>query len=203
MKRNQEFSYAKSGRVHQKERTRQALLQAARELLDEGRSATVAQAAQRALVSEATAYRYYSDASSLLRDALTGKWPELSAILAEIRASSDVALRARIAGEAMARHVLANESHIRPLISIAYSPGADASVRPGYRFQLIEAVLEPLAQSYSEGELRRLELALATVISAEACLTLKDVCGADDKLIVDNIGWTASQLVTPFLPRKD
>ena len=67
---------------------------------------------------------------------------------------------------------------MRALLSIAYSPATDETLRPGFRFRLIEAVIEPLAKSFKRAELRRLELALAMVISAEAGLTLKDVCGA-------------------------
>jgi len=189
-------SYVENGRVNQKERTRQALLQAARELLDEGRSPTVAQAALRALISEATAYRYYSDAQSLLRDALAVNWPGLETDLAQIRAIDDIGERARIAAEAMANNVLANERHVRTLISMAYSPASDAGLRPGFRFRLIEAVLEPLANTSDQTELRRLELALATVISAEACLTLKDVCKIPNDQIIEITAWTARQLIT-------
>jgi AcrR family transcriptional regulator len=201
MDRNRTSSYVESGRINQKERTRRALLQATRELLDEGQTPTIAQAALRALISEATAYRYYSDAQSLLRDALAINWPGLDATLEQMRNVDDVAVRARMAAEAMAHTVLANEGHVRTLIGIAYSPGSDAGMRPGFRFRLIEAVLEPLKGSFAQADLRRLELALATVVSAEACLTLKDVCKIGDEQIVEVTGWTAFQLVTAFTLR--
>ena len=192
-------SYVGKGRVNQKERTRQALMQAARELLDEGRSPTVAQAALRALISEATAYRYYADAPSLLRDALAVNWPGLDDDLIRIRASGDMPERACIAAEAMARNVLSHERHVRMIIAMAYSPDSDAGLRPGFRFKLIEAVLEPIANSAEPEELRRLELALATVVSAEACLTLKDVCKIPNDQVIEISGWTARQLVTAFI----
>ena len=100
---------------------------------------------------------------------------------------------------AMARHVLANERHVRAMISIANSTESGAEMRPGFRFRLIEAVLEPMAGQFERGQLRRLELALAVIISAEACLTLKDVCKIDDDQIVEIAGWTASQLVKGFV----
>jgi hypothetical protein len=103
-----------------------------------------------------------------------------------------------MAGEAMARIVLANEHHVRALICIAYSPATGAYLRPVFRFRLIEAVVEPLTASFKREELRRLELSLAAVISAEACLTLKDVRRTSDKQIIEILGRTAYQLVTAF-----
>lgn len=57
------------GRANQKARTRQALLRAAAELLDEGHPPSMPEAAERALVSVATAYRYYRTADELWDDA--------------------------------------------------------------------------------------------------------------------------------------
>ena len=57
-------------RIKQKERTRQALMRAARALVEDGQELTMARAAERAEVAEAPAYRYYSTPRSLLRDAL-------------------------------------------------------------------------------------------------------------------------------------
>src|SRR5437868_70534 len=55
-------------RANQKQRTRAAILEAAAALLREGTPPTVADAAERALVSRATAYRYFPTQGSLLLD---------------------------------------------------------------------------------------------------------------------------------------
>ena len=54
-----------SGRSNQKARTRTALLQSATGLVKEGRPPSMPEAADRALVSIATAYRYFSSAEEL------------------------------------------------------------------------------------------------------------------------------------------
>src|SRR3954467_8780419 len=59
-------SYEASGRKRQKARTRSALVDAARELLAAGPTPTVEQAADRAGVARATAYRYFPNQSDLL-----------------------------------------------------------------------------------------------------------------------------------------
>jgi hypothetical protein len=61
----QDPSLKKGTRSNQKTRTRAALLQAATDLFREGRSPSMPEAADRALVSVATAYRYFSSAEDL------------------------------------------------------------------------------------------------------------------------------------------
>jgi AcrR family transcriptional regulator len=188
------------GRANQKERTRQALLAATRTLLADGQAPTIARAAQRALVSEATAYRYYSDVQNLLRDAF--QWPGLDGLLSELRAIPTVEARARRAAEAMTRLVLARQAQIRALIAMSYAPGGaekGSATRPAFRLPLIDAVLEPAADRLDAGERRRLQFALSAVIGAEAVLSLKDAGGCADEEIVTTLGWTAFQLAKAAL----
>lgn len=63
-----------TGRSNQKERTRTAIVTAAREAIAAGNEISMPDVARRALVSEATAYRYFPDLGSLLREALAGIW---------------------------------------------------------------------------------------------------------------------------------
>ena len=56
------------GRANQKRRTRQALIDAAFALRDEGHNPTFAEVAERALVSRATAYRYFSSVEALISE---------------------------------------------------------------------------------------------------------------------------------------
>lgn len=188
------------GRANQKERTRQALLAATRALLSDGQAVTIARAAERALISEATAYRYYSDVRDLMRDAL--QWPGMDGLLSELRATAAVEARARRAAEAMARTVLANEAPIRALIALSYAPGKaekDAATRPALRVPLIDAVLEPVADRFDASALRRLRCALYALVGAEAALSLKDVGGFGDEEIVSMLGWAAFQLAAAAL----
>ena len=72
------------GRVNQKQRTRQAIVDAAIELIDEGSAPTVAEAAEAALVSRTTAYRYFPTQESLLLEvALHAHVDDLEALVAE------------------------------------------------------------------------------------------------------------------------
>ncbi|MER5549262.1 TetR/AcrR family transcriptional regulator [Streptomyces sp. NPDC002589] len=63
------------GRVNKKLRTRAAIVSAAVELMRTGGEVTMPEVAKAALVSEATAYRYFPDLASLLQESMAGQWP--------------------------------------------------------------------------------------------------------------------------------
>src|SRR4051812_30597788 len=58
--------YEQVGRVHQKQRTRDALVASARQLVADGVTPTVESAAEHARISRTTAYRYFPSQASLL-----------------------------------------------------------------------------------------------------------------------------------------
>jgi AcrR family transcriptional regulator len=195
-------------RTKQKERTRIALVEAARELLLEGQAPTVAASADRAMISEATAYRYYTSARSLLQDVLVINWPGLENVLADLRALPTVRARAQLAAEAMARTVLANEAQVRALISLSYSSGKSDEIhsagdlRPAFRVALIDAVLDRVPARVDKKRRRQFRLALSVTISAEAVLSLKDLGGYDDQEIISTLGRSAYHLTTAELDRS-
>ena len=78
-----------TGRSNQKERTRTAIVTAAREAIAAGNEISMPDVARRALVSEATAYRYFPDLGSLLREALAGIWDSPEHAMAPMAGSGD------------------------------------------------------------------------------------------------------------------
>ena len=63
---NMSIPYEALGRTRQKERTRGALIAAARELVAQGTTPTVEEAAAAASISRTTAYRYFPNQRALL-----------------------------------------------------------------------------------------------------------------------------------------
>jgi AcrR family transcriptional regulator len=168
-------SGAGAGRVNQKERTRRAIVAAARELIHAGGEVTMPAVARLALVSEATAYRYFPDLATLLREALAGIWPSPETALAPVAGSDDPGERVACATETLLRHVLAYQGAVRAMIAATITRPGGAAPRPGYRFGLIDYALRPLAADTAA--LAQLKRDLAVVISAEALFTLTDLCG--------------------------
>ena len=180
-----------SSRVNQKERTRQAIVAATGELIRTGGEVTMPAVAKSALVSEATAYRYFPDLASLLREALTGVWPSPETALAPVAGSDDPVERVGCATEALLRHVLAYQGAVRAMIAATITRPDQAAMRPGHRFGLID---EALRQEADTAGLAQLKRDLAVVISAEALFTLTDLCGLSPEDAIASAVHTARTL---------
>ncbi len=168
------------GRVNQKQRTRAAIVAAARDLITGSAEITMPAVAQAALVSEATAYRYFPDLVSLLREAVDGTWPSPEEALASVEHSADAVERIGVATRQLLRHVQAYQGAVRAMIAASVVRPPAAGVRPGYRFGIIDQALAPLESGLgrrSPEEFRQLKQDLAIVVSAEALFTLTDLCG--------------------------
>jgi AcrR family transcriptional regulator len=169
-----------AGRANQKQRTRTAIVDAARELIRGSAEVTMPAVARAALVSEATAYRYFPDLVSLLREAIDGTWPSPAEALAPVEHSDDPVERIAFATECLLRHVQVYQGAVRAMIAGSIVRRETAAIRPGYRFGLIDHALAPLEATMGQqrpGALRQLKQDLAVVVSAEALFTLTDLCG--------------------------
>src|SRR5258708_3590641 len=120
-----------TGRVNQKLRTRTAIVQAAAELSRTGREVTMPEVAKAALVSEATAYRYFPDLASLLSEAIAGQLPTPEEALASAADSTDPVERIAVATEFLLRHILARQGVVRAMISATIVRPGETTVRPG------------------------------------------------------------------------
>jgi AcrR family transcriptional regulator len=170
---------ARKGRENQKERTRAAIVGATRELIRGGAEVSMPAVARAALVSEATAYRYFPDLVSLLRE-VVDVWPSPAEALAPVAHSDDPVERVGYAAGVLLRGVLAYQSAVRAMISASITRPDAAADRPGHRFGLIDEALAPLSRTLartSPEAFAQLKLDLAIVISAEALFTLLDLCG--------------------------
>jgi AcrR family transcriptional regulator len=191
-----------TGRVNQKRRTHAAIVRAASELIRTGREVTMPEIANAALVSEATAYRYFPDLASLLREAMADQLPDPAEALAPVARSTDPVHRVAVATEYLLRHVLARQGAVRAMIAATVTrPGAAAS-RPGLRFGLIDHALAPLQGTLGAADpaaLAQLKLDLAVVVSAEALLSLTDLYGLEPEAAIASIVHTATALTRAAL----
>ena len=191
-----------TGRVNQKLRTRTAIVQAAAELMATGRDVTMPEIARAALVSEATAYRYFPDLASLLREAMAGQLPDPAEALAPVADSADPVERVAFATEYLMRHVLARQGAVRAMIAATVArPGGGAS-RPGLRVGLIDQALAPIDGVLDRAALHRLKLGLGVVVSAEALFSLTDLYGVEPEEAIAIAVHAATTLTRAALPEK-
>jgi AcrR family transcriptional regulator len=198
------------GRANQKKRTRDAIVRAAAELMATGREVSMPEIARSALVSEATAYRYFPDLATLLREAMDDQLPDPAAALAAATDSSDPVERVAVATGYLLRHVLAREGAVRAMIAATIArPGQGVVSRPVLRLALLDAALAPLEQAAAgEGTevgarvaaLGRLKRGLSVIVGAEALFWLTDQYGlAPEEAIAELVG-TATALTRAALP---
>jgi AcrR family transcriptional regulator len=186
-----------TGRVNQKLRTRNAIIAAAIELSRTGREVTMPEVARAALVSEATAYRYFPDLASLLQEAIVGQLPTAEQALAPVAGKDDPVARVAAVTEFLLRHVLGRQGVVRALIAATITKPGQARVRPGLRFGLIDSALAPLDQTLGTAQpevLAQLKRDLAVVVSAEALFSLTDLEGLDPEQAITSIVHTATTL---------
>jgi AcrR family transcriptional regulator len=169
-----------TGRTNQKQRTRTAIVDAARGLIEAGGEVSMPLVAQAALVSEATAYRYFPDLVSLLGEAFEHLWSDPVAAMKPVDGVSDPVKRVAQAATVLLAEVSAYQGAVRVMMSTAITRPDGPAVRPARRLALIDHALQPLATKparIDRASLRQLKQDLAVVISAEAFFTLIDLCG--------------------------
>jgi AcrR family transcriptional regulator len=195
--------YEAIGRTGQKQRTRAALVNAARELVTQGMTPTVEEAAARASISRTTAYRYFPNQRALL----VAAHPETETTsLLPTKASEDPAARLEAVIAAFTRLIADTEPQQRTMLRLSLEPGAaehaPGLLRQGRAIGWIEEALEPLQGQLTRSELRRLVLAIRASVGIEALVWLTDVAGLSRKEAVKNMRWSAQALLATALRRE-
>jgi len=191
-----------TGRANQKRRTYNAILQAAVELMHTGREVTMLEVAKAALVSEATAYRYFPDLASLLQEAMAGQMPTPAEALEAVADSRDPVERVAAATEHLMRTVLTYQGATRAMIAATITRPTSATARPGLRFGLIDHALAPLDDTLGADDpaaLAQLKRDLAVVVSAETLFCLTDLCRLDPEDAIASAVHTATTLTRAAL----
>jgi AcrR family transcriptional regulator len=193
---------ASAGRANQKLRTRNAIVRAATDLMRTGRDVTMLEVAKAALVSEATAYRYFPDLTSLLREAMDGQMPTPAEALAAVADSDDPVERVAAATEHLLRLVHGFQGATRAMIAATITRPASADSRPGLRFGLIDHALAPLERTLGADDpaaFTQLKLDLAVVVSAEALFSLTDLCHLPAEDAIASVVHTATAVTRAAL----
>jgi AcrR family transcriptional regulator len=175
-----------AGRPNQRTRTRKDLLQAASRLMKQGRRPTLEEVAEEALVSRATAYRYFPSLDALLIEApLEGAVPDPNNLFQD-GSSDDPVERLERVDAALADMISANESSLRLMLasslqrSVNGERESDVPSRQNRRTALVEAALAPARNQFTPAGLKALTKSLALIIGTESMVVLKDVLQLDE-----------------------
>jgi AcrR family transcriptional regulator len=192
---------APTHRDNQRRRTRKDLLQATARLLKQGRKPTLEEVAEEALMSRATAYRYFRSVDALLVEALVDvAFPELGKVLDDLP-SADPVVRLERVDDAIQKMIAENEPQVRMLLAYSHQQKATGNteenlpIRQDRRTPLIEAALAPAKDQFEAAEFDTLTAALALVIGTEAMVVCRDVLQLDDTKARNVRQWAIRTLV--------
>lgn len=175
---------APAGRWRQKHRTRKELLAAAARLLKSGSRPSLEAVADEAMVSRATAYRYFPSVDALLIEAaLDVAVPEPETLFDGFHSADPVTRLDRVE-QALHDMIAENEAPLR--LMLANSPERiargtapqDAPVRQNRRSPLIDAALS--TSELRPEEVPMLKAALAIVLGTESMVVARDVLRLDE-----------------------
>jgi AcrR family transcriptional regulator len=187
-----------------KERTRLLLLEQASTLLGQGQMVSVAQVAQHAGVSRATAYRYFPTRGKLISAIV-----DFSLGPVRQAASSFADGRDRI--EELFRQTFPRftefEPQLRAALQVSLSDMAleragkltEEPYRRGHRIDILSHAAMPLRTQLGKRGFDRLVRALSVVYGIEAYVVLRDIWGARDREIQAIARWAADALVDAAL----
>lgn len=193
------------GRANQRHRTRKDLLLAAGRLLKEGRKPTMDDVAGEAMVSRATAYRYFPSLEVLLVEApLDGAVPDAEDLFVG-DPTVDPEERVDKAEAALHDMVYKNEAQLRLMLAYSLKQWLESDgkheipVRQNRRTQLIEAALAPVRDRLDETGYRRLCAALALIFGTESMVVFRDVLPLNEEAARKVKSWAVRALVRAAL----
>jgi AcrR family transcriptional regulator len=196
--------YELTGRTRQKQRTRDALVAAARDLVARGGGApTVEEAAEAAAVSRTTAYRYFPSQKALL----VAAHPEITAsTLVPDDAGDDPEARLLGAVDAFIRIVVGTEHQQRTMLRLSLDPETSSEslpLRQGRAITWFEEALAPLRARLTEAEIHQLALSVRAAVGIESLVWLTDVGGLTREVAAQRMLWSARALLLQALAEAD
>lgn len=199
------YTLPKVGGGSARRRTFRRLMERAGELVGGGRIPSVAEVAQRAGVSRATAYRYFRSRSKLVGASIA----EALAPVREYvpREGDDGLARLNILVDKTYPRFRRYEAQMRAALQLALEHRAleraglleEEPFRRGQRREILKLATEPLRRKLSEKDYFRLVNALSVVYGIEPFIVLKDICGASDRETESVVRWMMEALVSHAL----
>ena len=187
---------------NQELRTRKDLLLAASRLLKRGRKPTMDEVAEEALVSRATAYRYFRNVDALLVEApIDAAVKDPGEIFAR-DTSDDPEARIDRAEASMHEVVYQNERQLRVVMANSIGRNMDDGALPhrqNRRLPLIEAALATSRHRIRDNDYEKLCAALAMIFGPESMIVFRDVLNLNEKTARQVKSWAVRALVRAAL----
>nr|WP_256369167.1 MULTISPECIES: TetR/AcrR family transcriptional regulator [Ruegeria] len=192
-----------ASRTNQINRTREALLSAARDLMSEGKEVTLAKVAERAKTSRATVYRYFSDPSVLALDATLDL--EVTPTSELLEGLNNV--RSRV--HAVARYYLdfsrVHEAHFRQFLAESLKASLEdgtVKMRGARRVAAFSEALAPVQPLMKPKEIDDLAKRLSMTTGMEQLIILEDILRVDEATGYQLQEGLVDALLDRYLPKN-
>jgi AcrR family transcriptional regulator len=166
--------------------------------VDDGRSPSVAEVADAARVSRATAYRYFPSQESLLAEVpLDVAAPTVASLLGP-DAPADPEERAVLVHDALFDLTREHEAEFRLFLRASLLRGMDDHGDPfrgARRIALLDAALAPLRDELDTHDVQRVRAALSALVGTESYFALRDVLRLPPDEARAAGGWAVRQVV--------
>jgi AcrR family transcriptional regulator len=185
-------------------RTFKRLLAEAVTLVRRGRIPSVAEVAQSAGVSRATAYRYFPSRSKLVSAVIA---EALAPVQRAVPQSGDAKQRLHELLDRTYSRFKEYEPHMRAALQLALEHQSleaaglleEEPFRRGQRTEILSTTIRPLKSRLAKKTYERLLKALAVVYGIEPMVILKDICGASDRETEAVVRWMMDAVVDAAL----
>ncbi|WP_123642608.1 TetR/AcrR family transcriptional regulator [Histidinibacterium lentulum] len=187
----------KTERTSQKQRTRDAILDGARQLMSRGEEVTIVAAAAEHGISRATAYRYFSDAHALTLEAgLATLVPPYETL---VEGTTDVHARLMAICQGLVRLTLENETTFRQYLASAVVATEDIGKRGARRVAYMERALHDLPHGLPRRQQKELVALLCVATGIEAVIALLDVARVPREDVPRLLAVSAETILSRFL----
>jgi AcrR family transcriptional regulator len=186
------------GTAHRRRVFRRLLDEAVR-MVRRGPIPSVAEVAQSAGVSRATAYRYFPSRSKLVSAVIA---EALGPVRRAVPQEGDAKQRLHDLLDRTYSRFAEYEPHMRAALQLALEAAGlleEEPFRRGQRTEILATTLDPLRRRLKPRTYRRLLKALAVVYGIEPMIILKDICGATDGETEAVVRWMMDALVDAAL----
>src|SRR6202521_107886 len=181
-------------RHRQKNRTRKSLLNAAAQLVRQGREPTVAEVAEVGEVSRATAYRYFPTQESLLAEMRMFAPDGPIEMFDRVLETADPVERVGVLARQVSEWAFQNEPALRTWLRLSLDPETGVR-RPGHRMRWIAEALQPLQGKVDGATFDRLSGALTMLLGIDPIIPLTDFAELSPADAIEVIEWAARALV--------
>ncbi|MEO1034333.1 MAG: TetR/AcrR family transcriptional regulator [Pseudomonadota bacterium] len=194
-----------AGRTHQKNRTRQAIVDGCAELLDGGVTPTIDSIVEHTQISRATVYRYFKSVADIVLHVMSDR--DVEATVGSVAdAGPDVADRVAAAERAVNDYLFAHPDQVRQFeIGVIQRQIDDVALeddRSARRLLYIDEAIAPIANELDDQTRERLRYGLAMPIGSEALIALLDSCKVDNDTARDVTRWVCEAIVEKALRER-